>query len=479
MAGSRRDPAPPLPGSVTPVSALYTRPGAGTPATARFLAWRWTPRAGSHLASAATVLSVPLPRAARSSQLRIVGTAFLRRRPLVVAPMMGLTLVLMTAAGTPLPQRIALAGGFTVLLSFFSWEAHRAKTSLLDETELHRSLLLTSCGIFVANVATGGTESPLIPMFFAPAVTAFSAFGRSRESAQTLALFVTMLFALGLLPRGIPFPPIPSPQREIILVGSMLTAIVLLRIGVASLSDAYADASGTVLRMREAVLEEAEGRARALEQVGAKVAHEIKNPLSSIRGLVELLAEDATDERARRRCDVVGKEIVRIEAILKDYLSFARPLEELRPGPVSVGDLAREVLSVVEARAERSGLSLSAEGPEETISADGRRLTQALLNLCSNALEATRPGGLIEVTWKRVDDAVELRIRDTGKGMDADVLRRAGTPFFTTRDEGTGLGIVLARSVIEAHGGSLSFESEPGDGTSAIVKLPRGTIEDR
>lgn len=110
-----------------------------------------------------------------------------------------------------------------------------------------------------------------------------------------------------------------------------------------------------------------------------------------------------------------------------------------------------------------------------TVEADPRRLTEALLNLVANAIEATPPGGEVVVEVRPAGDQAEIVVRDTGRGMPADTLKRIGTPFFTTRDDGTGLGVVLARSVIAQHGGSLRYESEPGRGTRVKVTLPRAT----
>jgi two-component system, NtrC family, sensor histidine kinase HydH len=90
-----------------------------------------------------------------------------------------------------------------------------------------------------------------------------------------------------------------------------------------------------------------------------------------------------------------------------------------------------------------------------------------------NALEATPIGGRVEVSLREVDGAAQLEVRDTGRGIDAEQMRRLGTEIFTTREGGSGLGVVLARSVIEQHGGTLEYESLPGAGTLARIRLPR------
>jgi signal transduction histidine kinase len=121
---------------------------------------------------------------------------------------------------------------------------------------------------------------------------------------------------------------------------------------------------------------------------------------------------------------------------------------------------------------------LSSRG-DATIEADPRRIREAILNLIANAIEATPRGGEVIVEVRAVDESVQVVVRDTGHGMPQDTLRRLGTPFFTTRDEGTGLGVVLARSVVAQHGGSLRYDSEPGRGTTASITLPARQVAPR
>ena len=133
---------------------------------------------------------------------------------------------------------------------------------------------------------------------------------------------------------------------------------------------------------------------------------------------------------------------------------------------------------MLSARADEARVRLYAQG-DATLAADPRRLKEALINLVANAIEATPAGGEVAVEVWRADEEVEIVVRDTGRGMAAETLRRIGTPFFTTRDDGTGLGVVLARSVIAQHGGSLRYESEPGKGTRVSVTLPLVATEAR
>jgi signal transduction histidine kinase len=125
----------------------------------------------------------------------------------------------------------------------------------------------------------------------------------------------------------------------------------------------------------------------------------------------------------------------------------------------------------MEGRADAAAVELRRFG-EGRVLADRRRVTEALLNLVANAIEATPPAGRVVVEIAERGPSVQLIVRDTGKGMSPDVLARLGSAFFTTRAQGTGLGVLLARAVFTRHGGSLRYESTPGRGTAAVGWLP-------
>jgi signal transduction histidine kinase len=212
-------------------------------------------------------------------------------------------------------------------------------------------------------------------------------------------------------------------------------------------------------------------RAPNLEQLRVRVAHELKNPLSGVKALVQLGLRNPAETASHQRLAIIEKEVARMEELLRRYLSRARPLQEVTPAPVDLGPLVCETLLMLSARAEGARVRLRARGAA-TVEADPSRLKEALVNLVANAVEATPPGGEVVVEVRPSADRIEIVVRDTGRGMSAETLRRLGTPFFTTRAEGTGLGVALARSVIARHGGSLRYESEPGKGTTARATLP-------
>lgn len=211
--------------------------------------------------------------------------------------------------------------------------------------------------------------------------------------------------------------------------------------------------------------------AEALEQLGIEVAHELKNPLAAVKALVQLGLRNGGEAPAHERLRVIEREVARMQEILQRYLASPRRLEHVRPVKVELGALVSHVLLALSALASAGRVRLAAEG-DATVEADPRRLEEALLNLVANAIEATPPGGAVTVEVRAVGEEVEIAVRDTGRGMPPATLERVGTPFFTTREHGSGLGVVLARSVIADHGGSLRYESVPGRGTTARARLP-------
>jgi len=130
------------------------------------------------------------------------------------------------------------------------------------------------------------------------------------------------------------------------------------------------------------------------------------------------------------------------------------------------------VLDVLAGRADQAGVTMSLDGSATAVHGDGRRLKEALINLVSNAIEATPNGGKVALRLRNGGNALVLEVRDTGRGIAPDDLERIGTSFFTTRANGTGLGVVLAQGVINQHGGTLAYSSALGHGTTATITLP-------
>ncbi len=406
---------------------------------------------------------VPVDRA----PVEPVATRFLRRRPGVVAPMMALVLgVLWTQA--PWTQAAAVSVGFGVGFSFFLHEAWTSRHQTFSRRRIFGSLLATLLVVALGCGATGGLAGPLAPMLFAPTVITFAALGRSKESATILLLFSVFVAALAALPA--PFPPLSPPSHRLLLAAATLTAGALLYLGVTSLTDAYATVSKASVQASEALADAAAERHQALEALGAKVAHELKNPLTALSGLLELMQED--QHTNPRRIEVMLGEVRRMEGLIRDYLSFNRPWAELNRAPTNLRALADQVTTLFEARAIQAGIRLRCEGPTIEAWIDAARIKEALINLVLNALEASPSGGQVVVQVTEFENRSALVVEDQGAGMSSETVARSTDAFFTTRVQGTGLGLTLARQIAEQHGGTLRIDSALGRGTQVYLVLP-------
>jgi two-component system, NtrC family, sensor histidine kinase HydH len=229
------------------------------------------------------------------------------------------------------------------------------------------------------------------------------------------------------------------------------------------------------------VIEEQLRRAEKLSTLGemaAVLAHEIRNPLGSIRGTAEILKDDYRPGDPKHEfIEIQIKETERLNRVVEDFLRMARPQPaDIRPCPVQ--DELDTIVSLVsnDARDREINLVLHAPPVPVIVRADGEKLRQAFLNIILNALQATPPGGTVSISTSVYQSALcEIRFRDSGSGIDAATLEKVFDSFFTTKPDGTGLGLSITRKIIESNGGTLTVESEPDQGTTVTVRLPLQT----
>jgi len=217
-----------------------------------------------------------------------------------------------------------------------------------------------------------------------------------------------------------------------------------------------------------------------LEFLGALaggLAHEVKNPLSTIALNLGLLREDLGDApgeaRARKRIEILEREVNRLEKIVQDFLRFARGYD-LRPAPLSVNDVLRELVAFVEPEARRANVAIRTffdpTAPRARL--DRSAIRQAFLNLVVNAREAMPSGGEILLGTRREEEEIVVEVTDTGPGMSREVLERCFQPYFSTKRGGTGLGLATTRRIVEELGGRIEVWSEIGRGTSFRLRFP-------
>lgn len=213
----------------------------------------------------------------------------------------------------------------------------------------------------------------------------------------------------------------------------------------------------------------------ALGHLAAGVAHEIRNPLSSIKGLAKYFAERTPPGgEAQELALVMAKEADRLNRVVSELLELVRPAH-LNYQPVDINALIHHSLQLVSQDAQSRGIALQfTPRPELTsIKADPDRLNQVLLNLYLNAMQAIGRGGVIHVSASEADrQRVKIVVKDSGKGMSDEELQAIFTPYFTTKADGTGLGLAVVQNIIEQHGGTIRAESQPGAGAVFTLWLP-------
>ncbi len=217
-----------------------------------------------------------------------------------------------------------------------------------------------------------------------------------------------------------------------------------------------------------------------LAQITGGLAHEIKNPLSTINVNLRLLAEDMQrhedDEHRRwlRRLGSVQEEADRLRATLDDFQRLAGQVE-LSPETVDLRAVVNELVDFFTPQAEADGVVLRPNLPAEpiTCSIDVKLIKQALLNLMLNAAQAMTDGGELIVGVSADGDDAAIEVIDTGPGLAPDQLERIFSAYYSTKTGGTGLGLPTTRRIVREHGGRIRVESEPGKGTRFVVLLPQ------
>lgn len=212
-------------------------------------------------------------------------------------------------------------------------------------------------------------------------------------------------------------------------------------------------------------------RLSMISQLAAGIAHEIRNPISVISGFIQLLQKDPNQEKYLR---LISSEIERINRIIGDFLLFSKPPKE-NMNSWLVTDILKDTLELFMSQINEKQLKLDFQADRELpqIQCEANQLKQVFFNIIKNAIESMTEGGKLSIAINKEKlGRIRIRIADQGTGIPPDVLRKLGQPFNSTKEEGTGLGLMICVKYVEHHNGTLKFSSKVNEGTTVDILLP-------
>lgn len=218
-------------------------------------------------------------------------------------------------------------------------------------------------------------------------------------------------------------------------------------------------------------------RLSMMGQMAASIAHEIKNPLGSIRGAAQIIEDKSTSEKDRNEfAEIIRKESDRLDRVVRDFLAYSRPAPA-RMEVLIVSDILDTAQKHLKYQAEKQGITIkyTSSGPIE-MKGDPEKLHQLFLNIILNAIQALIHGGEIDIKCGELIEnenrLIRIEISDDGPGIPDNILQKIFDPFYSTKSQGTGLGLATARAIVAEHDGSIKAISEPGRGTTFTITFP-------
>jgi signal transduction histidine kinase len=328
---------------------------------------------------------------------------------------------------------------------------------------------------------TGGGESVYYLLFF-PLVSV-NAYYFGRWIGLLIALVAALLYAAAAaqFPPWIGWTPVVMVMALVGLPAFALGHVAdRERRARAEVERLNAEVTGTLTRLQtaqeELVLAE---RMATVGRLSLKVAHEVRNPIAAIELNAELLGDivgaptGPETAEAASLVAAIREQVSALDALTEEYLAFARfPRPQFDED--SINEMIASVVEFVRPLATRQGIALDAtlDPTVPPMAIDRALLRQAVLNLVKNGLEVLAQGGRLSVTTRRLDDSVEIAVRDTGPGISPEVGARLFEQFFTTKPQGTGLGLSITRQIVEEHGGHIRWTNAPDGGAMFLVSLP-------
>lgn len=421
-------------------------------------------------------------RIAREEQARLFGgVAFAR---VLIMPVFA-TLVLTVAWFEPiLWRRVTLIVMSAALPAFFLVELRRYKKFGFEAHTVPRNIVLTALAQLTVTAATGGLMSPVIYAVIPIAGVAATVLDRPKRFLVAAGQVATVFAFAILAEQRVPGFDSPSLSSAGVGVSGTLyyvhaTTLSFVTLAVGQISDLLSGSFGKTFRRatkaQEDLLQSHATRVKELTTLSAEIAHELKNPLASIKGLSALLAQNVTDERSSERLRVLRREIDRMQIVLDEFLNFSRPLVPLSLAECDLHGLTAEVLALHEGLARQKGVRLTLSGTSAMANCDANKVKQILINLAQNALEASPRSGSLQALVGNAADGVLIAVEDEGPGIGSE-LGDVFQPGITSKNGGSGIGLTIARALARQHGGELTLAARQNGGTRAELFLPKDPL---
>jgi two-component system sensor histidine kinase HydH len=342
-------------------------------------------------------------------------------------------------------------------------------------------------------LGTGGLASPFLPGVL-PVVAMSALFLNARVAWLTVATMAPVLWAMAIAQaRGVDLAPAifafedghvtQPPVLALTMAGTMTLTMTMTAKMSSVIRRAIDDMVGQALQARDSALASRAEQTRELTTLSAEIAHELKNPLASIKGLAALIDRELGRRgeagKSIERIAVLRREIDRMQTILDEFLNFSRPLVPLSQRSIELRAVVDHVVELHEALASERRVELTIEGEVEA-RCDPRKVEQIVINLVQNALHVAPTGSRIELSLARVAELAQVVVRDEGPGLSAELHQRAFEAGVTTKHDGSGLGLTVARSLARQHGGGLELgpRSDGRPGCEAKLELPVAGLDE-
>ncbi len=408
---------------------------------------------------------------------------------LIIAPVPGAFLAVICIYEPSPWRRACLASAVASLVAWSVVELWRYRNGGTDALDSAPTFLLLALAQILVCSATGGVESPLLPTFV-PLDLFATLFGRRRLSATIWVMqmaFLVIASTWAIVDQGVGVVPLWLGGGSLVghaplHIGLQATvmAIVLsvaVRSGL-SLRETVRAMVARIIGARDELLTAHAEQSQALTSMAGEIAHELKNPLASVKGLAALISKDQPEGKPAERMAVLRREVDRMQDILEAFLNFSRPLAPLAQESVDLRALGEGVVALHEGLAHARGIRIELREQERVeVRCDPRKVRQVLINLMQNALDASPADAAIELVVGREQDRARVQVCDSGPGLSDELAQRAFEPGVTTKPKGSGLGLAIARGLARQHGGELALHAGKAGGCVAELLLPLGGAE--